>query len=175
LKHGLIKPASIIASSLSGVSGAGRKAAEDFLFCECNESTRAYGIPKHRHLSEIEQEISVMAGQPVVINFIPHLIPYNRGIETTIIADLAGTAGDALALYRDFYKGEQFVRVTNALPDTKNVEMSNYCDISVRVDPRTQRLLVSSVIDNLTKGAAGQAVQCFNLVGGYDETLGLLA
>ena len=116
-----------------------------------------------------------MAGQPVVINFIPHLIPLNRGIETTIVADLAAPAGDVLALYRDFYKGEPFVRVTSALPDTKNVAMSNYCDVSVRVDPRTQRLLVSSVIDNLTKGAAGQALQCFNLVCGYDETLGLLA
>jgi N-acetyl-gamma-glutamyl-phosphate reductase len=175
LKNKLIKPASIIASSMSGVSGAGRKAAEDYLFCECNESARAYGWPKHRHLSEIEQEISVMAGQPVTINFLPHLIPLNRGIESTIVADLATKPENALAVYREFYKGERFVRVTDTMPDTKNVSMSNYCDISVRVDSRTNRLLISSTIDNLTKGAAGQAVQCFNLVCGYEETTGLLA
>ena len=174
LKRGLIKPETIIASSLSGVSGAGRKATEEFLFCECHESTRAYGIPKHRHLSEIEQELSVMAGKAVVINFIPHLIPLNRGIETTIVADLASQPDNALAVYREFYQGEPFVRVTDPLPDTKNVEMSNCCDISVRVDPRTHRLIVSSVIDNLTKGAAGQAVQCLNLACGYEETTGLL-
>jgi N-acetyl-gamma-glutamyl-phosphate reductase len=175
LKHKLIKPASIIASSMSGVSGAGRKAAEDYLFCECNESVRAYGIPKHRHLSEIEQEISVMAGKQTMINFLPHLIPVNRGIESTIVADLTTKPENALALYREFYKGERFVRVTDTLPDTKNVTMTNCCDISVRVDARTNRLIISSVIDNLTKGAAGQAVQCLNLVCGYDETMGLLA
>ena len=174
LKKGLIKPGSIIASSMSGVSGAGRKAAEDYLFCECNESARAYSVPKHRHLSEIDQEISLLAGQPVAINFIPHLIPLNRGIESTIIADLTVKAENALAIYREFYQGEPFVRVTDEMPDTKNVESTNFCDISVRVDGRTNRLIVSSVIDNLTKGAAGQAVQCMNLVCGYEETLGLL-
>ncbi|MEI6083462.1 MAG: N-acetyl-gamma-glutamyl-phosphate reductase [Verrucomicrobiota bacterium] len=168
LRKGLIKPNTIIASSMSGVSGAGRKAAEDFLYCECNESARAYGTPKHRHLSEIEQEL----GAPVT--FIPHLIPLNRGIESTIIADLAKLPGDVLALYRDFYRNEPFVRITDALPDIKNVESTNFCDISVRVDARTNRLIISSAIDNLTKGAAGQAVQCLNLVCGYEETLGLL-
>ncbi len=174
LKKGLIKPETIIASSMSGVSGAGRKAVEDYLFCECNESVRAYSVPKHRHLSEIEQEISLMAGRQTLINFIPHLIPINRGIESTIFADLATKPDNALALYREFYQGEPFVRVTDLMPDTKNVESSNFCDISVRVDARTNRLVVSSVIDNLTKGAAGQAVQCMNLVCGYEETLGLL-
>ena len=168
LKKGLIQPDSIIVSSMSGVSGAGRKAAEDYLFCECNESARAYSVPKHRHLSEIEQELGA------TITFIPHLIPLNRGIETTIIANLTAKPENVLALYREFYRGEPFVRVTDALPDIKNVATTNCCDISVRVDNRTQRLIISSAIDNLTKGAAGQAVQCLNLVCDYEETLGLL-
>ena len=168
LKKGLLKPDSIIVSSMSGVSGAGRKAAEDYLFCECNESARAYSVPKHRHLSEIEQELGA------TITFVPHLIPLNRGIESTIIAGLAVKPDNVLALYREFYRGEPFVRVTDALPDIKNVATTNCCDISVRVDNRTNRLIISSAIDNLTKGAAGQAVQCLNLVCGYEETLGLL-
>ena len=167
LKKGIIKSDSIIVSSMSGVSGAGRKAAEDYLFCECNESARAYGIPKHRHLSEIEQELGA------TITFVPHLIPLNRGIESTIIASLATKPDNVLAAYREFYRSEPFVRVTEALPDIKNVSATNFCDISVRVDSRTHRLIISSAIDNLTKGAAGQAVQCLNLVCGYDETEGL--
>jgi N-acetyl-gamma-glutamyl-phosphate reductase len=174
LKTGLGKPDSIIANSLSGVSGAGRKVADEYLFTECNESARAYGIPKHRHISEIEQELSWLAGSNVVISFTPHLIPLNRGIVSTIYLTLATKTNDALAAYRDFYKGEPFVRVTQSLPDTKNVEATNFCDISVRIDPRTNRLVVVSVLDNLTKGAAGQAVQCLNLVCGYEETTGLL-
>ena len=168
LKKRIIKSDSIIVSSMSGVSGAGRKAAEDYLFCECNESARAYSVPKHRHLSEIEQELGA------TITFVPHLIPLNRGIESTIIANLAAKPDNVLATYREFYKGEPFVRVTDALPDIKNVSVTNFCDISVRVDSRTNRLIISSAIDNLTKGAAGQAVQCLNLVSGYEETIGLL-
>lgn len=168
LKTGLVKPTGIVATSLSGVSGAGRKVAEEFLFTECNESARAYGIPKHRHLSEIEQELGT------TISFAPHLIPLNRGIISTIYMDLQEKAGDALAAYRDFYKGEPFVRVSEALPDTKNVEMTNFCDITVRADNRTNKLIAVSAIDNLTKGAAGQAVQCMNLRCGFDETAGLL-
>jgi N-acetyl-gamma-glutamyl-phosphate reductase len=174
LKTGLVKSDGIIATSLSGVSGAGRKVADEFLFTECNESARAYSVPKHRHLGEIEQEVSSLAGTNVTITFTPHLIPLNRGIVSTICLSLAKKAEDALAMYRDFYKGETFVRVTPSLPDTKNVEATNFCDISVRVDPRTNRLIVVSAIDNLTKGAAGQAVQCLNLVCGYDEATGLL-
>jgi N-acetyl-gamma-glutamyl-phosphate reductase len=174
LRKGLGKADGIIATSLSGVSGAGRKVADEFLFTECNESARVYGIPKHRHISEIEQELTALAGSKVTISFTPHLIPLNRGIVSTIYMTLATKAEDALAVYRDFYKTEPFVRVTQSLPDTKNVEATNYCDISVRVDPRTNRLVVVSVIDNLTKGAAGQAVQCLNLVCGYEETAGLL-
>ena len=168
LRKGMIQPSSIIVSSMSGVSGAGRKAVEDYLFCECNESARAYSVPKHRHLSEIEQELGA------TITFVPHLIPLNRGIESTIIASLAGNLENVLAAYREFYKGEPFVRVTDGMPDIKNVSVTNFCDISVRVDARTNRLIISSAIDNLTKGAAGQAVQCLNLVCGYPETEGLL-
>jgi N-acetyl-gamma-glutamyl-phosphate reductase len=174
LKRGLVKADGIVVASLSGVSGAGRKVADEFLFTECNESVRAYGIPKHRHISEIEQELSLLAGSNVVISFTPHLVPINRGIVSTIYLNAAGMNGNPLAIYRDFFKGERFVRVTESLPDTKNVEMTNFCDISVRFDPRTNRMVVVSCIDNLTKGAAGQAVQCLNLVCGYEETTGLL-
>ena len=174
IKKGLGKPESIIATSLSGVSGAGRKVAEEYLFTECNESARAYGIPKHRHLSEIEQEISLLAGSSVAVSFTPHLVPLNRGIVSTIYMTLATKPADALAVYREYYKDEPFVRVIPSLPDTKNVAETNFCDISVRVDPRTNRLIVVSALDNLTKGAAGQAVQCLNLVCGYEETSGLL-
>jgi N-acetyl-gamma-glutamyl-phosphate reductase len=174
LKNGFVKSDSIIATSLSGVSGAGRKVADEFLFTECNESARAYGIPKHRHIGEIEQELSSLAGSNVTISFTPHLIPLNRGIVSTIYMSIAKKPDDVLAAYQNFYKGEPFVRVTPSLPDTKNVEATNFCDISVRIDPRTNRLIVVSAIDNLTKGAAGQAVQCLNLVCGYDETTGLL-
>jgi N-acetyl-gamma-glutamyl-phosphate reductase len=174
LKRGLAKSDGIIVSSLSGVSGAGRKVADEFLFTECNESARAYSVPRHRHLGEIEQEVSLLAGTTVAITFTPHLIPLNRGIVSTIYLSLAGKADDALTVYRDFYEGEAFVRVTPSLPDTKTVEMTNFCDISVRVDSHTNRLIVVSAIDNLTKGAAGQAVQCLNLVCGYEETTGLL-
>jgi len=179
LKNGLAKPEGIVAASLSGISGAGRKVADEFLFTECNESVRAYGIPKHRHLGEIEQELSLLAGANVVISFAPHLVPLNRGIVSTIYLDCftaahAAATNDALAVYREFYEREPFVRVTPSLPDTKNVEATNFCDISVRVDPRTNRLIVVTAIDNLAKGAAGQAVQCLNLVCGYEETTGLV-
>ena len=163
-------------NSLSGVSGAGRKVSEEYIFPECNESARAYGIPKHRHLSEIEQELSLLAGTELKINFNPHLVPLNRGIVSTICLDLAkpATTDDVLTAFRDFYKGERFVRVSKALPDTKNVQETNFIDISARADARTNKLIVVTAEDNLTKGAAGQAVQCLNLAFGYDETEGLL-
>ena len=177
LKRGLAKPDGIVVTSLSGVSGAGRKVSAEYIFPECNESARAYGIPKHRHVSEVEQELSLLAGTKLKISFAPHLIPLNRGIVSTIYLDLAkpGSRGaDVLTVYREFYRGERFIRVTESLPDTKNVELTNFCDISARVDTRTGKLIVVTAIDNLTKGAAGQAVQCMNLVFGYDETTGLL-
>lgn len=186
LKAGLIKPTGIIADSLSGVSGAGRKAELDYLFVECNESARAYGIPKHRHLSEIEQELSIAANTPITLQFTPHLIPLNRGILTTIYAapsehfsDAAGAAKLAeqiTACYAKAYSDEPFVRLLEgkALPDTKNVASTNVCEIAWRLDPRTGRLILLSAEDNLVKGASGQAVQSMNILSGFPETAGLI-
>ncbi len=176
LAKGLIDPRTLIATSLSGVSGAGRKAELDYLFVECNESARAYSVPKHRHLGEIEQELSLTAGKKVLLSFTPHLIPINRGIITTLYAKLTKRIDVVAAtkLYQNYYANEPFVRVlASRLPDTKQVEQTNYCDLAVRVDARTGRLIMLSAIDNLTKGAAGQAVQCFNLMCGFNETAGL--
>lgn len=176
LKEGLLAPASITVSSASGVSGAGRKADLPMLFGECNESLRAYGLPKHRHLSEIEQELTIAADQAVLISFVPHLAPMTRGIHTTIFASPAPCCGfdlirNALSLA---YADEPFVRVSERLPDTKNVSGTNFCDLSLRFDDRTGRVILLSAIDNLVKGAAGQAVQNFNIMSGYPETQGLL-
>ena len=186
LKAGLIKSSGIIADSLSGVTGAGRKAEVDYLFCECNESVRPYGVPKHRHLSEIEEQLSFAAGSKVVIQFTPHLIPVNRGILTTLYlapekhfsnaAEMAALAEKITACYAAAYAHEPFVRLLEgkSLPDTKNVVGTNVCEIAWRLDPRTGRLVVMSAEDNLVKGASGQAVQSLNLLSGWPETAGLL-
>ena len=177
LRAGLVQPTGIIADSLSGVSGAGRKAELDYLFVECNESVRPYGIPKHRHLSEIEQELSVAAGTPVVIQFTPHLIPVNRGILTTLyLTPVSATLDQVTACYQAAYANEPFVRLLEgkALPDTKNVVGTNVIEIAWRLDPRTGRLIVMSAEDNLVKGASGQAVQSMNLMCGFPETAGLI-
>lgn len=179
LREQLIKPGSIIANSLSGVSGAGRKAELDYLFVECNESVRPYGVPKHRHLAEIEQELSVAADCAVTIQFTPHLVPVNRGILTTLYLAPAAEGEDPKrieAAFRASYADEPFVRLLDekTLPDTKNVIGSNFIEIAWRLDSRTGRLVVMSAEDNLVKGAGGQAVQCFNLMCDYEETAGLL-
>jgi N-acetyl-gamma-glutamyl-phosphate reductase len=179
LREQLIKPGSIVANSLSGVSGAGRKAEVDYLFVECNESVRPYGVPKHRHLAEIEQELSVAADCAVTIQFTPHLIPVNRGILTTLYLAPTAKGEDPKrieAAFRASYAGESFVRLLDekTLPDTKNVAGSNFIEIAWRLDPRTGRLIVMSAEDNLVKGASGQALQCFNIMCGFEETAGLL-
>jgi N-acetyl-gamma-glutamyl-phosphate reductase len=176
LKAGLVKPSTLIASCASGVSGAGRKADIGYLYAECNESLRAYGIPKHRHLSEIEQELGAAAGEKVTITFVPHLAPMTRGIHTTIFAAPAEgkLAADVKACWEAAYASEPFVRRPDELPDVKNVNGTNFCDIAVRDDVRTGRLIILSAEDNLVKGAAGQAVQNFNLMAGFPETEGLL-
>jgi N-acetyl-gamma-glutamyl-phosphate reductase len=178
LKAGLIKPNGIIADSMSGVSGAGRKAEIDYLFVECNESVRPYGVPKHRHLSEIEEQLSLAAGTKVVIQFTPHLIPINRGILTTLYLDpaLKITEEKIADTYKRFYGDEPFVRLLEgkSLPDTKNVESTNAIEIAWRLDTRTGRLIVMSAEDNLTKGASGQAVQSLNIICGWPETSGLI-
>jgi N-acetyl-gamma-glutamyl-phosphate reductase len=176
LKAGLIDSEDIAVASASGVSGAGRKAETALLFGECNESLRAYGLPKHRHLSEIEQELSLVASRKVTITFTPHLAPMTRGIHTTIFTRLAaGASAEAILPELEArYANEPFVRVSQNLPDTKNVTGTNFCDISARFDARTGRLILLSAEDNLVKGAAGQAVQNFNLMAGLNVTAGLL-
>jgi N-acetyl-gamma-glutamyl-phosphate reductase len=186
LREGLIQPEEIIADSLSGVSGAGRKAEVDYLFCECNESVRAYGVPKHRHLSEMEEQLGLAAGKPLTMQFTPHLIPVNRGILTTLYLRpirLGCEAGGLAALnervagcYRAAYADEPFVHLLEgkALPDTKHVIGTNLIEIAWRLDPRTGRLVVISAEDNVVKGAGGQAVQSMNLLCGWPETTGLL-
>jgi len=178
LKAGLVKPTGIIADSLSGVSGAGRKAETDYLFCECNESVRPYGVPKHRHLSEIEEQLSLAAKTQVTIQFTPHLIPVNRGILTTLYLEPKGKLSDEniSVCYEKFYGDEPFVRLLEgkSLPDTKNVTGTNIIEIAWRLDPRTGRLIVMSAEDNLVKGASGQAVQSMNILCGFPETAGLI-
>ncbi len=186
LRAGLIQTGGLIADSLSGVSGAGRKAEVDYLFCECNESMRPYGVPKHRHLSEIEEQLSLAAGTPVVIQFTPHLIPVNRGILTTLYAtptetlttaeEMAAFGAKLTACYQAAYAQEPFVRLLEgkALPDTKNVVGTNSLELAWRLDLRTGRLVVMSAEDNIVKGASGQAVQSMNILCGFPETAGLV-
>ncbi|HMJ66135.1 MAG TPA: N-acetyl-gamma-glutamyl-phosphate reductase [Candidatus Binatia bacterium] len=181
----LVKPTGIIADSMSGVSGAGRKVEADYLFVECNESVRPYGVPKHRHLSEIEQELSKAAGEKVVIQFTPNLIPVNRGILTKLYlapekhfgttAEMHELGQQITACYHDAYGKEPFVRLLQdkGLPDTKNVVGTNVIEIAWRLDARTGRLIVMSALDNVVKGASGQAVQSFNIACGFTDTAGL--
>lgn len=181
LRAGLIDLAQIIASSMSGVTGAGRKVEVDYLFAECNESLRAYGIPKHRHLSELEQELSLAAATKVTMQFIPHLVPVNRGILTTLVLSLREKISDSLSskvasAFQGAYGQEPFIRLLEgkALPDTKNVVGTNFVEIAWRLDSRTNRLIVISAEDNIVKGTSGQAVQCFNIMHGLPETTGLI-
>lgn len=178
LKAGLVKSSGIIADSYSGVSGAGRKAELDYLFCECNESVRPYGVPKHRHLSEIEEQLSLAAKTQVVMQFTPHLMPVNRGISTTLYFEPVEKLSEEkiAACYQKFYGNEPFIRLLEGknLPDTKNVVGNNAIEIAWRLDPRTGRLVVMSALDNLVKGASGQGVQSMNIVCGFPETAGLV-
>jgi len=178
LSSKLIDPATLIADSKSGVSGAGRGAALGTHFCEVNEGFKAYKVAQHRHMPEIEQELSLIAGEPVRISFTPHLLPMTRGILSTIYAGLNEdvTAEKLDEAYRTFYRDAPFVRVCGCrgeLPTTLQVRGSNYCDIGWRIDEHTRRLVVISVIDNLTRGASGQAVCNMNLMSGLPEELGL--
>lgn len=177
LRENLIDPSTIVANSMSGVSGAGRKAELTLLFVECNESVRAYGVPKHRHLSEIEQELGIAAGEKVTISFLPHLIPVTSGIVTTTTAKLReGVSPDAVgAALEKAYTDADFVRLLGkgGCADTKNVTRTNFIDIGWQHDPRTGRVILMSAEDNLGKGAGGQAVQCFNLLFGQAPTEGL--
>ena len=177
LRAGLLEPAQILVSSMSGVSGAGRKADVDLLFAECNENARPYGAPRHRHLSEIEQELSLAAGNPLTISFCPHLVPLTRGIVTTIYTQpRAGTSsGDPGVCWQEAYGAETFVRLLppGAFPQARDVARTNFIDLAWRHDPRTGRWLLVSAEDNVVKGAAGQAIQCFNLMAGWPEDTAL--
>ncbi|WP_409343787.1 N-acetyl-gamma-glutamyl-phosphate reductase [Paenibacillus sp. MBLB4367] len=174
---GWIDPSTIIVDAKSGVSGAGRGLSQLVHYSEINENFLAYKVNKHQHVPEIEQTLSRIAGKPVVTTFTTHLVPMTRGILCTTYASLTEnrTEDDFIAMYREYYKGRRFVRVRNKgkWPATKEVWGSNYCDIGFSVDERTGRVTIISVIDNLVKGAAGQAIQNLNLMMGWDEWAGL--
>ena len=177
LKSGLGKSENIIVDAKSGVTGAGRGLGLAYHFCECTENTKAYKVATHRHTSEIEQELSKAAGEEIMISFTPHLIPQKRGILSTIYVNLNKpcTTEEVVNVYKEFYKDEYFVRVKDAgkLPETKHVAGSNFVDIGVVVDQRLNRAVIVSAIDNIYKGAAGQAVQNMNLMFGLDEKTGI--
>ncbi len=176
LANKAIETKNIIIDAKSGVSGAGRSLSIDNHFCECTESLKAYKVATHRHTSEIEQELSLVAGEDITLSFTPHLIPMKRGILATIYANLKKpyTKDELIKMVKDFYKDEYFVRVYDSgLPETNHVAGSNFIDIGLEVDTRLNRVVIISAIDNLIKGAAGQAVQNMNLLFGFDETEGL--
>ena len=177
LKEGLIDPGTIIIDAKSGTSGAGRGAKVDNLYCEVNENIKAYGVTNHRHTPEIEEQLSYAAGEPVLINFTPHLVPMNRGILITAYASLKKEVSyeEVKVAYDKYYANEKFVRVLekDVCPQTKWVEGSNYVDVNFKIDPRTKRVIMMGAMDNLVKGAAGQAVQNMNLMFGLKESEGL--
>jgi N-acetyl-gamma-glutamyl-phosphate reductase len=170
----------IVIDGKSGVTGAGaqgRKAEPMYLFTEANENVQAYGMATHRHTPEIEQELSGLAGRPVVVSFTPHLVPLNRGLFTTASVPLtkAATTAELVALYREFYAGEPFVRVLDEgqRPTTRSVVGSNFCDVTVVADPRTNRAVCVSALDNLGKGGSANGIQNLNIMMGWDERTGL--
>ena len=178
VKEGLIDPSTIIIDAKSGTSGAGRGAKMDNLFCEVNENMKAYGVATHRHTPEIEEQLGYAAGEEIILNFTPHLVPMNRGILVTAYASLKEKVSyeTVRAAYDKYYEKEKFVRVLDkdVCPQTKWVEGSNYVDVNFKIDERTSRVIVMGALDNLVKGAAGQAVQNMNLVFGLEESTGLV-
>lgn len=177
LKAGLIDENSIIIDAKSGTSGAGRGAKVSNLYCEVNENIKAYGVTTHRHIPEIEEQLSYVAGKPIVLDFVPHLVPMNRGILITAYANLKKIVSyeEVKAAYDECYKDEYFVRVLekNVPPETKWVEGSNFTDVNFKIDERTNRIIMMGALDNVVKGAAGQAVQNMNLMFGLPENEGL--
>ncbi len=169
----------LIADAKSGTSGAGRTPSQALHYAECTENFRAYRVAEHQHTPEMEQELGRLAGQKISFTFVPHLLPMIRGILSTIYTGLnvETTEEEIRNVYREFYRNESFVRILPSpfLPETRNVYASNYCDLSVKWDPRKNRLIIISAIDNLVKGAAGQAVQNMNLMLGFKEEEGLKA
>ena len=176
-KEGLIDMSTLIIDAKSGTSGAGRSAKTANLYCEVNENMKAYGVATHRHTPEIEEQLGYAAGEKVVLNFTPHLVPMNRGILATEYAKLTREVSyeEVKAVYEKYYGNEYFIRVLNEgiYPETKWVEGSNFVDIGFKIDTRTNRIIMMGAIDNLVKGAAGQAVQNMNLMFGFEENEGL--
>lgn len=167
----------LIIDAKSGVSGAGRGAKVANLYCEVNESIKAYGVASHRHTPEIEEQLGYACNQEVLLNFTPHLVPMNRGILVTAYAKLkAGVSKEDVAKAYRCYDDEYFVRVLNSgvLPEVRNVKASNFVDINYKIDSRTNRIIMMGAMDNLVKGAAGQAIQNMNIMFGLDEKAGLL-
>ena len=178
VREGLVDPDTLIIDAKSGVSGAGKKADLPNLFAEVNENFKAYGVTTHRHTSEIEEKLSLALGRPLQLSFTPHLLPLQRGILATIYADLRPGAGERIAAaYRTYYEKEPFVRVfeEGRLPELKHVRHSNYLHIGYKVDERLNKVILIGCLDNLVKGASGQAVQNLNLMFGLDERTGLMA
>ena len=182
VKEGLIDPQTLIIDAKSGTSGAGRGAKVNNLYCEVNENIKAYGVATHRHTPEIEEQLGYAAGKEILVNFTPHLVPMNRGILVTEYATLTKKADGSLptyeeirAIYDKYYADEYFVRVLekNVCPETKWVEGSNFVDVNFKIDERTGRIIMMGALDNIVKGAAGQAVQNMNLMFGLDEKEGL--
>lgn len=177
VKEGLIDANTIIIDAKSGTSGAGRGAKTDSLFCEVNETMKAYGVGTHRHIPEIEEQLSYVADQKVTISFTPHLVPMNRGILVTAYAALTADVSyeDVKKVYDSYYASEYFVRVLSQgeVPQTRWVEGSNFADVAFQIDPRTRRIVMMGAIDNVVKGAAGQAMQNMNLMFGLPEQTGL--
>jgi N-acetyl-gamma-glutamyl-phosphate reductase len=176
LKYGIVSSKGIVINSLSGVSGAGRSASEELSFSEVNENIRAYKVGAHQHIPEIQSVLEHATGKEVSLSFVPHLVPITRGIYTTVHANLETSIDEkeVTALYQEFYRDAPFVRIKEQVPQIKNVVHSNYCDIGFAVERMTNQLIIMSVIDNLVKGAAGQAVQNFNIMFGLPEGRGLL-
>ena len=177
-KEGMIDTDTIIIDAKSGTSGAGRGAKVNNLYCEVNENIKAYGVTTHRHTPEIEEQLSYASGRKVILNFTPHLVPMNRGILVTAYASLKKSVSyeEIKSVYDKYYKEEKFVRVLDkgVCPETRWVEGSNYVDVNFQIDERTNRIIMMGAMDNLVKGAAGQAVQNMNLIFGLEETEGLL-
>lgn len=177
LKEKMVADDLIIIDAKSGVSGAGRGAVDSNVFGQCNENLKAYAIGTHRHTPEIEQELSIAANKDIMIQFTPHLVPMTRGILSTIYIDNTKnlTPEDIKTTLDNYYHNHQFIRILEEgqYPQTKGVYASNYCDIGFKIDKRTNKIIIVSAIDNLVKGAAGQAIQNMNLIFGFDETEGL--
>ncbi|MBP6125048.1 MAG: N-acetyl-gamma-glutamyl-phosphate reductase [Leptotrichiaceae bacterium] len=179
LKHNLVNTKKIVVDSKSGVSGAGRNAKVDLIFTEVNENFKAYNVLQHRHTPEIKQEMDKLCNSNINLVFTPHLLPINRGILSTIYLDVKEELKEEISeekiykLYKEFYKNEHFVRITEDLPEIKNIKNSNICEIGIRYDREYGNIVVVSAIDNLIKGAGGQAVQSMNIMFGLDEFEGL--